>query len=312
MATEDPQLTTRQILKKVRHIEIRTNRMVTEALAGAYHSVFKGVGIDFEEVREYCVGDDVRAIDWNVTAKMDRPFVKVFREERELTLMLLVDLSGSGVFGSMEQSKRELAAELASVLAFSAVKNNDKVGLILFTDHVECFIAPKKGRQHVLRLIREILFFKPKGRRTNIVQTLDRLNRILKRKAVVFLLSDFLQNELGRLPNFEKIEEDPLFHSLALTNKRHDLICVVLADPKETELPEVGILNLEDAETGETIEVNTNNKRFRMLYSQENEQRQEQFKRALRRLNVDAVHVSTAEPYLKPLRAFLDLRARRF
>ncbi|MGE9292070.1 MAG: DUF58 domain-containing protein [Puniceicoccales bacterium] len=302
---------TREILKKVRQVEIRTNRLVTDALAGAYHSIFKGQGMDFEEVREYAPGDDVRAIDWNVTAKMDRPFIKKFREERELTLMLLVDLSASGSFGSAEESKRERAAEIASVLAFSAVRNNDKVGLILFTDQVEKVILPKKGRQHVLRVIREILYFEPQRTGTDIVNALDTMNRLLKRKAVAFLVTDFLQGPDGRLPDPNDRHGDAVFRTLTLSNKRHDLTAIVMADPREAELPDIGIVTLEDAETGQVIEVDTSSAQLRTLYKRENQRRVEQLERGLRQSGVGVIPVSTTEPYITRLRQYFSSRSKR-
>ncbi len=303
---------TRQILKKVRQVEIRTNRLAAEALSGSYHSVFKGQGLHFEEVREYAPGDDVRSIDWNVTAKMDRPFVKKFREERELTLMLVVDVSGSGAFGSADQSKRELAAELASVLAFSATRNNDKVGLCLFTDRVEQFMPPRKGRSHVLRVIREVLFHEPQGVGTNISAALDHVNRILKRRAVVFLLSDFLQVLDGKLPVPGTPAGQALFQALALTNRRHDLITAVLSDPRELELPEVGLLTLEDAETGQVVEVDTSTPSVRRRYAEQNKRRQAELRRGLRQAGVDVLELSTDAPYVLPLRQFFENRAKRF
>ncbi len=304
--------TTKDILRKVRQIEIRTNRMVTDAMTGAYHSVFKGQGIDFEEVREYTVGDDVRSIDWNVTARMDRAFVKKFKEERELTILLLVDLSASGDFGSAEHSKRELAAEVASVLAFSALRNNDKVGLLLFTDRIEELIVPRKGRQHVLRLIREILFHQPKGHGTDIGEALTTANRLLKRKAILFLISDFLQDKRGRLPDLLNPEaSDPLLHALRLSNQRHDLTCLILADPREQELPSVGVLTLEDSETGELIEVNTGSKAVRSAYRKENAARRSTLLRGLRRTGVGLIELATDQPYITRLRTFFEKRGAR-
>lgn len=303
---------TKRILKKVRQIEIKTNRMVTDAMAGAYHSIFKGQGMDFEEVREYAPGDDVRSIDWNVTAKMDRPFIKKFREERELTIMLLIDLSASGNFGSILESKREIAAELGSVLAFSATKNNDKVGLILFTDKIESFIPPKKGRFHVLRLIREILFFKPEKKGTDINHALDYFNRVIRKKSVVFLISDFLQDKNGNLPNFtsnlDKTERDSLIKNLELTKKRHDLICVTLTDPRELKLPQIGIITLEDSETGEQIEIDTFNKEVCRQYELENIKRINILQGTLTQKGIDTLKVSTDKPYVIALRNFLQKR----
>jgi uncharacterized protein (DUF58 family) len=303
---------TKRILKKVRQIEIKTNRMVTDAMAGAYHSIFKGQGMDFEEVREYTPGDDVRSIDWNVTAKMDRPFIKKFREERELTIMLLIDLSASGNFGSVDESKREVAAELASVLAFSAVKNNDKVGLILFTDKIETFISPKKGRFHVLRIIREILFFNPTHKGTDLPNALDYFNRVIKKKSVAFLISDFLQGKDGNLPNLDLWQKsgtkDPLIKSLETTSNRHDLICITITDPKELSLPNIGIITLEDSETGEQIELDTFNKVICRHYEQENHTRLKTLETTLIQKGIDTLSIFTDRPYLPALRNFLQKR----
>jgi uncharacterized protein (DUF58 family) len=302
---------TSAIFRRVRHIEIRTRRLVTDALVGAYHSVFKGQGMDFEEVREYFPGDDVRRIDWNVTAKMDRPFVKKFREERELTMMLLVDGSASGAFGSAAVSKRELAAEIASVLAYSATRNHDKIGLGLFTDRMEKFVHPQKGRQHVLRVVRDILCFTPQNRGTNLVDALNYSNRLLRRRSIVILISDFLQGPEGKLPNPSSPRSRDLFRALALTNRRHDLICVSLSDPREQELPAVGLLTIEDAETGEVIEINTNNAIAREKYGKENRHRGEMFRRGLLQTGAGVLPLSTNESYILPLRRFFQQRARR-
>ena len=302
---------TKEILKKVRQVEIRSRRFVTESMVGAYHSVFKGQGMDFEEVREYTPGDDVRDIDWNVTAKMDRPFIKKYREERELTIMLCVDLSASGDFGSVEQSKRELAAELASVLAFSATRNNDKVGLLLFTDQIEKVILPKKGRQHVLRVIREILFFEPKHTGTDITLALNTLNRIIRRRAITFLLSDFLTEESLAWIRPQTKGQDVIFQTIALTNKRHDLICIDLSDPREFALPNVGIIALEDAESGEMVEIDTANSQLRSLYAHQNKVRYESLLRGFRQSGVDNLSVSTDTPYMNALREFFQKREKR-
>ncbi|MCC5833975.1 MAG: DUF58 domain-containing protein [Opitutales bacterium] len=303
---------TRAILKKVRQVEIRSRKFVDDTLVGAYHSIFKGAGIDFAEVREYQAGDDVRSIDWNVTARMDRPFLKTYQEERELTLMLMVDLSASGDFGSQNQSKRELAAEVACVLAFSATRNNDKVGLLLFTDEVELYIAPKKGRKHVLRVIREILFFEPEGKKTNIPNALRRLNRLQKRKAICFLFSDFLTDEsLSWIRPSSVDTKGELQRMLRLTHQRHDLICIELTDPREQALPDVGIITLEDAESGELIEVNTSNRRFRDLYAFQNKQRMELFAKELKRSGIDHLLLTTEGSYVKELRSFFNRRVQR-
>src|SRR5205085_4102192 len=267
----------REILKKIRQIEIRTNRLVSETLAGQYHSVFKGQGMNFEEVREYIPGDEVRSIDWNVTARMSHPFIKKFVEERELTVMLLVDLSGSGLFGSVAQSKRELAAEIASVLAFSAIRNNDKVGLILFSDEVEKFIPPRKGRKHVLRVIREVLFFEPQRRGTDLNGALEFLMRVTPHRAIAVVISDFLGSpavaagsRTAKLrPQIMLLESlaQASFTMLRQANRRHDVVAVQIADRYELELPALGRLILNDAETGEVVEVNTGDQRKRAAFA---------------------------------------------
>ena len=298
------------MLKKVRQIEIRTNRNVSDALAGAYHSVFKGRGIDFEESREYAFGDEIRTIDWNVTARVGKAHVKKFREERELTMMIAVDLSASGNFGSGDISKRELAAELASTLAFSAARNNDKVGLAIFTDGMELIIPPHKGRRHILRLIREILFFEPKRRGTNIAGALDEITRMLKRKAIVVLISDFLQGPDGKLPDYRK--DSQIFKALDITNRRHDLVCFELIDPRELELPEgLGVITLEDSETGEVVEVNTSSRAVIDEYARINAERVKNFKAALARCKIDLLEARTDKPFLATLRNFFKRRSRK-
>lgn len=294
-------MTPADIIKKVRRLEIRARHLVTDSVTGAYHSSFKGRGMDFEEVREYAIGDDVRTIDWNVSAKMDRPFVKVFREEREMTLILLIDVSASGVFGSIEQSKRERAAEIASVLAFSATQNNDKVGVLLYTDEVEHYIPPKKGRRHILRVIRDILFFKPNGRGTSHKTALEYLNRVQRRKTVVFMISDFLDLAPGTL----------LFDKLALTNQHHDLISIALSDPRESALPEVGLITLEDAETSEMVEIDTSNKSTRTRYASLAQERQQNFSNQMRKKGLDWIQACTDQPYLPALRNLFARRASR-
>ncbi len=297
------------MLKKVRHIEIRTNRHVNDSLAGAYHSLFKGRGIDFEEAREYQFGDEIRAIDWNVTARTGKAHVKKFREERELTVMLAVDLSASGQFGSGDMSKRELAAELASTLAFSAARNNDKVGLVLFTEDVEHVIPPRKGRRHILRIIRDILAWKPAKAGTDIAKALDEINRVLKRKAIVVLLSDFLQGPDGKLPNADEKLSDPIFKALDITNRRHDLVCFALSDERECIIPQgLGIITLEDSETGEIVELDTNDKNVCATYEKINTERTKKFKKALARSNIDLLEVSTNKPYITALRKFFERR----
>jgi len=287
----------REILRKIRQIEIRTNRLVTESLAGQYHSVFKGQGINFDEVREYQPGDDVRSIDWNVTARMNHPFIKKFVEERELTVMLVVDVSGSGWFGSTVQSKRELAAEMASVLAFSAIRNQDKVGLLLFTDKVEQFIPPRKGRRHVLRVIREVLFHEPERVGTDLRVALEFLLRVTPHRAVVVVLSDFI----GTLPST----------ALRQCNRRHDVVAVQITDRFELELPALGRLVLRDAETGEVVEVNTGDDRRRATFAMRQSRGQADLARAFRSLGIDAIQLRTDEPYTGTLSRFFEVREKR-
>jgi uncharacterized protein (DUF58 family) len=296
---------TREILRKVRRIEIRTNRLVTDTLAGQYHSVFKGRGMNFDAVREYTPGDEVRTIDWNVTARAGRPFVKKFIEERELTLMLMVDVSASGDFGSGDQSKRELAAEIASVLAFSAVRNSDKVGLILFSDQIELYVPPRKGRRHVLRLVREVLGFDPQRHGTNLVRALDFVNDVVGRRAIVFLLSDF---QTGHQTS-ESVTD--LRRALRQTNRRHDLVAMPIEDIREQALPDVGIVALEDAETGELIELDTSLPAVRQRFAELANDPARQLQRTLNAEAVDALRISTGQPYIAPLMAFFKNRSRK-
>ncbi|HXR46740.1 MAG TPA: DUF58 domain-containing protein [Candidatus Limnocylindrales bacterium] len=312
----------REILKKIRQIELRTNRLVTETLAGQYHSVFKGQGMNFDEVREYQPGDDVRAIDWNVTARMNHPFIKKFVEERELTVMLVVDVSGSGLFGSREQSKRELAAEIASVLAFSAIRNNDKVGLLLFTDEVEKFIPPRKGRGHVLRVIREVLYFEPQRRGTDLAHALEFMGRVLPHKAIAVVISDFIfsddvasavpgrlsredaQHYTGVLPPQTQI-------ALRMANRRHDVVAVQITDRYELELPALGRLILEDAETGEIVELNTAPAASRDAFALRQEKQYADVARQLRSSGIDSIQLRTDEPYAAALGRFFESREKR-
>ena len=295
----------REILKKIRQIEIRTNRLVTESLAGAYHSVFKGQGMNFDEVREYQPGDDVRAIDWNVTARMNHPFIKKFVEERELTLMLIVDVSGSGLFGSRAQSKRELAAEIASVLAFSAIRNNDKVGLLLFTDEVEKFIPPRKGRGHVLRVIREVLFFEPKRRGTNLINALEFMGRVLPHRSIAVVISDFqTPQSSGALPL-------PIQTALRIANRRHDVVSVQISDRYEMELPALGRLTLEDAETGEILEINTSDPASRDAFALRRQKQLKDLARQFRSSGIDSIQLRTDESYSAALGNFFETRERR-
>ncbi len=279
--------------------------MVNDSLAGAYHSVFKGRGMNFEEVREYIPGDEVRTIDWNVTARAGRPFVKKFTEERELTIFLLVDISASGNFGSAALSKRDLAAELASVLAFSAIRNSDKVGLLLYTDRVERYLPPKKGRRHVLRAVRDILYHAPEGIGTDSVKALDVVNHVLHRRAIVFLISDF------------ESSADPVAGRAALrramrqTNRRHDLIAVHVEDPHERQLPNVGILALEDSETGEVVEIDTASAAVRRRFKEQASERARRLVSDFRSEGVDTLQLQTDAPYLPALQRFFKARERR-
>ncbi|AGF77323.1 hypothetical protein UWK_00745 [Desulfocapsa sulfexigens DSM 10523] len=296
---------TREILKKVRQVEVRTSRLVNDTLAGSYQSVFKGRGMNFDEVREYVPGDEIRTIDWNVTARTGVPHIKKFTEERELTIMLLIDISGSGDFGSAASSKREVMAEIGSVLAFSAVRNNDKVGLILFSDFVELYIPPKKGRSHILRLIREILFFQPQGRKTDLIVPLDFVNEVARRKCVTFLISDFC------LPgDFEKALT-ALQPKLQVSNRRHDLIAMIISDPREHTLPDVGWLTIEDAESGVQVELDTSDPSVRRGYAELAADRRKTLNKAIRSAGVDLLDLSTDQSYVPPLLNFFGNRRRR-
>jgi uncharacterized protein (DUF58 family) len=296
-ARNDEAKTPAEILKKIRALEIKTKGLVQTIFAGDYHSVFKGRGMNFEDVREYQPGDEIRAIDWNVTARLGTAFVKKFTEERELTVVLVVDVSASGNFGSVSQSKRELSAEVACLLAFSAIRNNDKVGLLLFSDRVELFIPPKKGRSHTLRIIREILFFEPAGRGTAPALALDYLNKVVTRRAVVFFVSDFQTGDFSR--------------ELSVSGRRHDFIAVHVQDQREEVLPNVGIITLEDAETGEQIEINTADRTTRARYSALAETQRAELNRTLRRNSIDTISLRTGEDYLPALRSFFKQRERR-
>ncbi len=287
----------KEILKKIRRIQIYTNRAVDDILAGQYRSVFKGRGMEFSEVREYQAGDDVRFIDWNVTARMGRPYIKQFSEERELTVMLLVDVSGSGRFGSVEQTKNDMAAEIAALIAFSAIRNNDKVGLIIFTDRVEKFIPPKKGRSHVLRVIREILYFEPDGRMTDINSAVEYLMRVTSRRTVAFLVSDFIATGFAG--------------KLRAANQRHDMIALRIADPREFELPRVGLIELEDPETGERALINTRSDRLRKRFEQLSKSHRAEQTRMFRSMGVDSVDIQTDSSYVEPLVKFVRMRERR-
>lgn len=291
----------KEILQKIRRIEIQTRNLVNDIFSGEYHSVFRGRGMEFSEVREYQPGDSIRTIDWNVTARTGHPFVKKYVEERELTVILMVDASSSGEFGTCRKTKREISAEISALLAFSAIKNNDRVGLIIFTDQVEKFVPPKKGSKHVLRVIRELLYFRPHGRGTDIAAALDYLNRLTRRKAVVFLISDFLCSGYER--------------ALRVTNKRHDLVAISITDPREQTLPNVGFVELEDAETGERILRDTSDRSFRQSFTESNARLNRERTRQFAAMNVDAVNISldmTEDPYLLPLMQFFKMRAKKF
>lgn len=288
---------TRELLKKVRRIQVRADKLVNDVIVGEYRSVFKGRGMEFEEVREYIPGDDIRAIDWNVTARTGWAHVKRYVEEREMTAVLLVDVSLSGRFGSSELLKIDLATEISAVLAFSAIKNNDKIGLLIFTDHVEKFIPAKKGKRHVLRVIRELLSFEPQAGGTDLAGALEFLNKVLKCKAVVFLVSDFIDTDFER--------------DLALTRTRHDLIPVRVSDPREMSLPDVGLIELEDAETGERVIVDTRRSRIRDLFSEAGRQEQQSLSGLLRSMGADSLEISTDRPYMKDVMAYFRRRERR-
>jgi len=301
----DSNQSNRAILSGMRRLEIRTRRMVNDSLAGAYHSVFKGRGMNFEEVREYIPGDEVRTIDWNVTARAGRPFVKKFTEERELTIFLLVDISASGNFGSAALSKRDLAAELASVLAFSAIRNSDKVGLLLYTDRVERYLPPRKGRRHVLRAVRDILYHAPEGIGTDSVKALDVVNHVLHRRAIVFLISDFESS------GDQNAGRAALRRAMRQTNRRHDLIAVHVEDPHERELPNVGILALEDSETGEVVELDTASAAVRGRFKEQALERGRRLVSDFRSEGVDTLQLQTDSPYLPALQRFFKARERR-
>ncbi|UCD22962.1 MAG: DUF58 domain-containing protein [Gemmatimonadota bacterium] len=288
----------REILKKVRRIEIATRGLVNEVFSGEYHSVFKGRGMNFAEVREYQYGDDIRSIDWNVTARTGAPYVKLFQEERELTVMLAVDVSGSGDFGTSGRMKGEIAVEICALLAFSAIKNNDKVGLIIFSDRIEKFVPPRKGRRHVLRVLRELLYFEPEGRKTDIAGALEYLAHVVRRRAVVFLVSDFIAD------GYEK--------ALAVAGRRHDVIAVRMGDRRESALPALGYMAFEDAESGERLLVNTSNQTFRETFERRADEAQALLRRTLKKTKVDVINIETSQEYVEPLMRFFRERARRF
>ena len=287
----------KELLKKIRRIEIRTSHLVNDALAGQYHSAFKGRGMEFEEVRPYQIGDDIRTLAWNVTARYGEPHVTIFREERELTVLLLVDLSRSQEFGSAGQLKRELVAELGATLAFSAIKNNDKIGLVCFTDHVEKFVGPRKGSGHVLRVIRELLAFAPTGRGTNIADALDHVNRMMHKRAVMFVISDFQDTGYER--------------ALRIARRRHDVILVRVTDRREQAVPKAGLVELTDNETGRRIVIDTSSSRWRAAYERRAREAAEQQNRRLRQIKLDSIEVRTGESFVDPLVRFFRTREAR-
>ena len=288
----------KEIIKKVRHIEIRTKGLVNDLFGGEYHSIFKGRGMTFSEVREYVAGDDIRMIDWNVTARNDAPFVKIFEEERELTVYLLVDVSQSGNFGTINQFKSELAAEIAAVLGFSAIKNQDKVGLILFSDDIEKYIAPKKNKSHILRVIREVLFNKPASSGTSIQAGIDFLMNVAKRKSVVFLISDFI--------------DQGYWKSLKLANNKHDMIGIRISDPAEQLIPDIGLIKIQDPETNEKIWVDVSSNKDRENLSRSVNEKWDIFERECSRNQFDVINISTGKDYVNPLMNFFRKREKRF
>jgi len=285
------------LLRRIRRIQIRTDRLVTDVLAGQYHSAFKGRGMEFEEVRPYLVGDDVRTIDWNVSARLGEPHVKLFREERELTVILAVDLSGSLGFGSRGELKRELVAEIAGTLAFSAIRNNDKVALMAFTDRIELFVPPRKGPRHVLRIVRELMALEPRGRGTDLPAAIEELRRIFRRRGVMFLVGDFL----------DEAWERP-FRAL---RQRHDLIPIVVEDERERRLPDVGLLELTDAERGDRLVLDTSDRRMRRRFAALADARRELQTDTFRRLGADPIRISTGESFVDPIAAYFRRREAR-
>ncbi|MDB0027296.1 DUF58 domain-containing protein [Flavobacteriales bacterium] len=290
-------MSTSALLKKVRKIEIKTKGLSNHIFAGEYHTAFKGKGMAFSEVREYQPGDDIRSIDWNVTARYNAPFVKVFEEEREMTVMLLIDVSASGNFGTQEQFKRELATELSAILAFSAIKNNDKVGVIFFTDKVEQFIPPKKGKSHILRIIREVLAFQPTGKGTNIAGALEYFNSVIKKRSICFILSDFMSKEFDR--------------PLKIASKKHDLVALRIHDTREDTLPNVGLVPMQDAETEKMIFVDTSSKKVRDNFAKNRLQATEKLRKLFPASGVDLIDITTGTDYVKPLINFFKTRGSR-
>ena len=286
-----------EILKKVRLIEIKTRHIVNNIFGGEYHSAFKGMGMEFAEVREYYPGDDIRAIDWNVTARTGKPFIKKYDEERELTVMLIVDVSASGFFGTGESLKSDIMIELASILSFSAIKNNDKVGLLLFSDKIEEFIPPKKGKSHVLRVIREMIYHKAKDRKTDISIALEHIQKVLKRKSIIFLLSDFW--------------DDSYQQTMKLINKKHDLINIQILDKAEIAIPKLGMVKFHDAETQKSAWIDTNNKQVQNISTKYIQNKNKVIKEFCKKNKIDFISIDTAEGYLNPLEQFFSTRMHR-
>lgn len=290
-------MTTAELLKKVRQIEIKTRGMVNHVFSGEYHSVFKGRGMEFSEVREYSYGDDIRQIDWNVTARHGKPFVKIFEEERELTVMLLVDVSKSGDFGTVSATKQDIATEICAVLAFSAIRNNDKVGMILFSDTVEKFIAPKKGKSHILRLVRELISYEPKGTGTDIGGALEYLNHVIKKRSISFVMSDFIDKEYDS--------------ALRIVGKRHDVIAVTLNDPRERELPKIGLIKMKDAESGLERWIDTSDSNVQKSFKNYWQKHEEYLRKTLLSTKVDRINIEIQNPYIRPLVDFFKMRESR-
>ena len=290
-------MSTSSLLKKVRKIEIKTRGLSNHIFAGEYNTAFKGKGMAFSEVREYQSGDDVRSIDWNVTARYNSPYIKVFEEEREMTVMLLVDVSGSGNFGTKQQFKREIATELSAVLAFSAIKNNDKVGVIFFSDIIEEFIPPKKGKSHILRIIRQILSFKPQNKKTNISQAIEYFNNVMKKRCICFILSDYISS------TFEK--------PLRIASKKHDIVALKVSDKREKTIPNIGIVPFKDSETEKVILLDTSSKLVRETFQKKQKEKQSEIEKLFPRCGVDLININTGEDYVKPLINFFKNRDRR-
>lgn len=297
----------KQLMQKVRRIEIKTNALSDNVFAGEYHSAFKGRGMSFSEVREYQPGDDIRDIDWNVTARFDRTYVKVYEEERELTVMLLIDVSGSLDFGSQGQTQRDLLTEIAATLAFSAIRNNDKIGVLFFSDRIEKFIPPAKGRSHILRIIRELLTIEPEGHKTDLGVGLEYFMRVVRKRSVAFLLSDFLE------PAFESDNEErreTLRRHMAMVRRKHDLVAVQVYDQRMAELPDVGLMKVEDAETGRTVYLDTSSRKVRALHAQHWSDVKARLEDTLNRCRINHTAVATGKDYVKPLRALFGSSAR--